>query len=133
MTLKKLLLSVCISFLAVGIAVAQDKNTGTIKGKVRVETGTPGGVIIVLRQGENEIGRYATDKNGDFVISRLKPGMYGITFRKPGLSVGAIEDIEVKPGKTRSLGDRLILKVDEGSIAFIKGSVFNAKGFSVPN
>ena len=62
----------------------------------------------------------------------MAPGIYGLTFRKPGLSIGTIEDIEVKAGKTRSLGDRLILTIDEGSIAFLSGSVFAANGRSVP-
>jgi hypothetical protein len=44
-----------------------------------------------------------------------------------------MEDIEVKAGKTRSLGDRLILTIDEGSIAFLSGSVFTAQDRSVPN
>lgn len=112
--------------------MAQDKTTGTIKGKIRVETGTPGGVAVVIREGEREIGTVVTAKNGDFVVSKLKPGLYGLTFRKPGLSVGTIESVEVKAGKTRSLGDRLVLTIDEGSIAFIRGSVFNADGRSVP-
>ena len=34
-------------------------------------------------------------------------------------------------GKVRSLGDRVYLPVDEGSIAFLKGSVFSAEGRSV--
>ncbi|MGH9928580.1 MAG: carboxypeptidase-like regulatory domain-containing protein, partial [Pyrinomonadaceae bacterium] len=100
---------------------------------VRVETGTPGGVSVIVRQGEREVARGVTDKNGEFVVSRLVPGRYGVTFRKPGLSVGTIEDIEVKAGKPRSLGDRLVLSIDEGSIAFIKGSVFNQNDRSVPN
>jgi hypothetical protein len=41
--------------------------------------------------------------------------------------------VEVKAGKTRSLGDNLVLAIDEGSIAFIRGSVFNEDGRSVPN
>jgi hypothetical protein len=49
------------------------------------------------------------------------------------LSIGSLEDIEVKAGKTRSLGDRLVLTIDEGSIAFLSGSVFNAAGRSVAN
>ncbi len=113
-------------------APAQDKATGSIKGKIRVETGTPGGVAVVIRVGEREVGTVLTEKNGDFVVSKLKPGLYGLTFRKPGLSVGTIESIEVRAGKTRSLGDRLVLAIDEGSIAFIRGSVFNADGRSVP-
>jgi hypothetical protein len=56
-----------------------------------------------------------------------------VTLRKPGLSVGTIEHIEVKAGKPRSLGDRLILAIDEGSIAFIKGSVFKQDDRSAPN
>ncbi|HLN99214.1 MAG TPA: carboxypeptidase-like regulatory domain-containing protein [Pyrinomonadaceae bacterium] len=112
---------------------AQDRSSGGIKGKVRVETGTPGGVSVIVRQGDREVARGVTDKNGEFIVSRLAPGRYGVTLRKPGLSVGTIEDIEVKAGKTRSLGDRLILSIDEGSIAFIRGSVFDQNDRSVPN
>jgi len=86
-----------------------------------------------VRHGDKEVTRSTTDKNGDFVVSRLTPGVYGLTFRKPGLSIGSLEDIEVKAGKTRSLGDRLILTIDEGSIAFLSGSVFTAEGRSVAN
>jgi len=119
--------------LLAGSVFAQDRSTGGIKGKVRVETGTPGGVSVIVRQGEREVARGLTDKKGEFVISRLAPGQYGVTLRKPGLSVGSIEDIEVKAGKTRSLGDRLVLSIDEGSIAFIRGSIFNQDDRSVPN
>ena len=129
----KLALVFLTLFLLAGSIFAQDRSTGGIKGKVRVETGTPGGVSVIVRQGEREVARGLTDKNGEFVISRLAPGRYGVTLRKPGLSVGTIEDIEVKAGKTRSLGDRLILTIDEGSIAFIRGSVFNQDDRSVPN
>jgi hypothetical protein len=128
---KSLLLA--LTLLAAGVAVGQDKTLGTIKGKVRVETGTAGGVSVSVRRGETEITRTTTDKNGDFVVSKLQPGKYGLTFRKPGLSIGSMEDIEVKAGKTRSLGERLILTIDEGSIAFLSGVVFNADDRSVPN
>ena len=114
------------------VVPAQSRGTGGIKGKVKVETGTPAGVSVVVRRGEQEVTRVATDKGGSFVVSGLQPGMYGLTFRKPGLSVGTVENVEVKSGKTRSLGDRLVLSVDEGSIAFIRGSVFSPSGRSVP-
>ena len=127
----KLVLVILIAAISAGSAFAQ--GTGGIKGKVRVETGTPSGVAVIVRQGEREVSRGVTDKNGDFVVSRLTPGRYGVTFRKPGLSVGTIENVEVKAGKPRSLGDHLVLAIDEGSIAFIKGSVFNQDDRSVPN
>ena len=43
-----------------------------------------------------------------------------------------MENVEVRAGKTLSLKDRLFLPVDEGSVAFIRGSVFNAVGRSLP-
>lgn len=133
MRFKKTLFVLAITLVASGISVGQDKSLGAIKGKVRVETGTPAEVTVIVRRGETEVTRSTTNKNGEFLVSRLAPGIYGVTFRKPGLSIGSIEDVEVKAGKTRSLGDRLILTIDEGSIAFLSGSVFNAAGRSVPN
>ncbi|MFN2498735.1 MAG: carboxypeptidase-like regulatory domain-containing protein [Pyrinomonadaceae bacterium] len=122
-----------ILVFAVAQVVAQDKSTGGFKGRVRVEVGSAAGVTVVIRQGEREIGRVVTDKSGEFSVKRLQPGLYGVTLRKPGLSVGTIENIEIKAGKTRSLGDRLVLNIDEGSIAFIRGSVFDPSGRSAPN
>jgi hypothetical protein len=133
MRFNKILPLLALVLMAGGIAVGQDKTLGAIKGKVRVETGTAAGVTVMVRRGEKEVTRSTTDKNGEFLVSRLTPGLYGLTFRKPGLSIGSIEDVEVKAGKTRSLGDRLILTIDEGSIAFLSGSVFSADGRSVPN
>jgi hypothetical protein len=138
MRFEKVAILVVVVLMAAGVAVAQDKTPqdktlGAIKGKVRVETGTPSGVTVVVRRGEKEVLRTETQKNGDFLVSRLTPGVYGLTFRKTGLSIGTMEDIEVKAGKTRSLGDRLVLTIDEGSIAFLSGSVFNANDRSVPN
>jgi len=127
------LLAIVILLGVSSLVAAQDKTTGAIKGKVRVETGTPGGIAVIIRRGETEVTRGTTDKNGEFMIDRLQPGIYGVTLRKIGLSIGTMDDIEVKAGKTRRLGDRLVLTIDEGSIAFISGSVFNAEGRSVPN
>lgn len=133
MKLNRPIFFLLVVILLASNAIAQDRSTGGLKGKVKVETGTAAGVAIVVRQGEREIARGLTDKKGEFLISRLSPGMYGVTIRKPGLSVGTIENIEVKAGKTKSLGDNLVLAIDEGSIAFIRGSVFNDDGHSLPN
>ena len=133
MKFTKTVLTLGVMMAAAAVSFAQDKSLGALKGKVRVETGTPSGVTVVVRRGETEVTRVETQKNGEFLVSRLMPGKYGLTFRKAGLSIGTMEDVEVKAGKTRSLGDRLILTIDEGSIAFIGGSVFAADGRSVPN
>jgi len=110
--------------------LAQDKNTGAIKGKVSVEKGSPSGVEVIVRQREREVTRTITDKRGEFMIARIPAGVYAVSFHKPGLAIGSIDDLEVRAGKTRSLHD-LRLAVDEGSITFIRGSVFTEAGRSV--
>ena len=132
MKTKFAMIAVALLLLTAITGAGQDRATGSIKGKVRVEKGTPEGVVVILRQGERELSRTMANKKGDFVISRITPGIYGVTFRKPGLTVGSIDDIEVRAGKTRSLGDRLVLSIDEGSIAWIRGSVFTEAGISAP-
>jgi hypothetical protein len=128
--IKTAFVVVCLLIFSVACP-GQDKTTGAIKGKVRVEQGSPGGVAVILLDGDREVMRAATDKKGEFTISRVVPGVYAVKFRKPGLSVGSIDGLEVKAGKTRALHD-LILGIDEGSIAFLRGSVFTESGRSVP-
>ena len=125
-------LALCFVLIASIACLAQDKGTGSIRGKVRVEKGSPSGVAVILLQGEREVSQSTTGKSGDFVISRVNPGTYSLKFRKAGLSVGTIDDVLVKAGQTRTLGDHLYLTVDEGSIIFIRGSVFTEDGRSVP-
>lgn len=131
---KLIFAAVFVLLMTVGQAAAQaqDKTTGSIKGRVRVETGKPSEIAVIVRQGEREITQGVTNSKGEFAINGLQPGVYSVTFRKPGLSVGTMNNIEVRAGKVRTLGDRLILTIDEGSIAFLRGSVFDPSGRSVP-
>lgn len=120
--------------LSASVAAAQnDRTTGSIKGKVRADKGAVEGVEVIASQADREVRRAVTNRKGEFLLAGLAPGLYGLTFRKPGLSVGRLESVEVRAGKVRSLPDRLYLRIDEGSIAFIRGSVFTAEGKSVPN
>jgi hypothetical protein len=114
-------------------ALAQDRATGSIKGRVRLENKEAAeGVTVTVRQGDREVTRAVTDAKGAFVITNLAPGVYGLTFRKPGLSVGAMEGVEVKAGKTKSLPSGLFLTPNEASIARLAGSVFTEDGKSFP-
>jgi hypothetical protein len=135
MLLQRLTSAFLLTMLLVSaalVATAQaDRTVGSIKGKVRAEKGPAENVEVVASLGDREIRRTTTNRKGEFLIAGLAPGSYGLTFRKPGLSVGRLESVEVRAGKTRSLPDRLILTVDEGSIAFVRGSVFTAEGRSV--
>jgi carboxypeptidase family protein len=129
--MKSIVLSIFLLAAMSLTCAAQDKSTAAIKGKISVERGSPAGVGVLLLQGEQEIAHTATDKKGSFTLSRIVPGTYSVKFRKPGLAVGTIDDVLLKAGQTRTFKD-LMLKIDEGSITFIRGSVFSEDGHSVP-
>ena len=64
MRFKKSLFVLAVMLFSAAIAVGQqDKTTGAIKGKIRVETGTAAGVTVVVRRGETEVARSTTEKN----------------------------------------------------------------------
>jgi hypothetical protein len=123
-----------LTLLVAAASVAAQKNgtTGGIKGKVKTESGAAAeGVRVTARQGEREVANASTDRKGQFEIRGLAAGRYNVTFRKQGLSVAEIKDFEVIAGKSRSLGGNLVLPVDEGSLVFVKGSVFTEAGRSI--
>src|SRR5580765_4221399 len=64
-------LGICLLLIASVACFAQDKTTAAIKGKVRVEKGSPSGVSVMLMQGDNEISQSTTNGRGDFVLSRV--------------------------------------------------------------
>lgn len=120
-------------FLSVVASVAaQERTTGSIRGRVRVDSGDgAAGVIVTARQGEREVSNTTTDNRGEFTLSNLAPGIYSLVFRRPGLRVGTLDQIEVRAGQVRRLADRLFLPIDEGTLALVRGSVFNAGGRSL--
>ena len=132
---KTIVMFLAAILLAATAAFAQDNSKGSIKGKVRLagRKSAAAGVAITVKQDEREVARAVTDSRGEFSVRGLQPGIYGLTFQKPGLSVGTLGNIQVKAGKTTALPDRLILPTSESEIARVAGSVFNEEGRSVPN
>jgi hypothetical protein len=121
-----------LALVAASVAAQKNGTTGSIKGKVKTESGSAAeGVRVTARQDERELATATTDRKGQFEIAGLAAGRYSLTFRKQGLSVAEIKDFQVVAGKSRSLGGDLVLPVDEGSIVFVKGSVFTESGRSI--
>ncbi|HVG28083.1 MAG TPA: carboxypeptidase-like regulatory domain-containing protein [Pyrinomonadaceae bacterium] len=128
-------LLVALLLLSASGIIAQKRaqpTTGGVRGKVRVDESTsPEGVRVSLRRGEEVVAHAETDRKGEFEIGGVAAGTYALRFQKVGLQTAELKPYEIRAGKTGSLGERVFLPVDEGSIAFIKGAVFSAEGRSV--
>jgi len=109
----------------------QSATTGDISGRVRVDAGVSvAGISVKLRQGDSEVAETTTNAKGEFEVRGLAPGSYGLTLRKMGLQVGRMDNINVRAGQTVSLKDHLFMPLDEGALALLRGSVFDAAGRS---
>lgn len=120
--------ALCLLLLFALPLTAQQPATGGLRGRVKVGAGTPEAIHVTVRQGDREVKTARTNAKGEFEVTGLAPGRYGLTFRKQGLQVGRMENVEVRAGKPASLKDKLFLPVDEGAVAFIRGSVFDPAG-----
>lgn len=131
MSFRKAIYILLMTILLACAAPAQQNTTGGLKGKVKVESGSASNISVVVQQGEREVTTATTDSKGNFRIDNLEPGSYSLTFNKTGLSKGRLGDIQVVAGKVRDLGGKLVLAIDEGSLAYLRGSVFDHNGRSV--
>ncbi len=121
-------LLVCLGAFA---AVAQ--STGGAKGKVRNmnSDGIPNATISARQEGV-DLKSVKSDAKGNFMLDGLEPGIYNLAFEAKGYSAAVQYKVEIKAGKIRDLGDRLILMVDRGSRIILRGSVFFSTGHSAP-
>ena len=131
MTLRQYVGVILATILIASLSLGQDGSTSGVKGKVRVENGSASGINVLVKQGDREVAHVTTDSKGAFHINGLTPGNYTIVFSKLGFSTGTLSKVELRAGKVRELSDKLILTVDEGSLAFLRGSVFDPIGHSV--
>ena len=114
------------------LLTAHAQNTGVVKGKVRNLRGDDiTGATVTARQNTKDVRSVKSGSKGEFVLSGLESGIYNIVFDAKGYSSGIKYGVEVKSGKTRDLGDRLILQIDKGTQVIVQGSVFFKDGTSV--
>ena len=102
-----------------------------MRGKVRMTNGDSiSGVRVEAQQEEKSIASTRTDGKGEFQLAGLKPGIYDFVFTKDGLAQGILPRVEVKAGEISKL-TRLVMAIDQGTLAIVRGSVFDANGRSV--
>lgn len=128
----KFLFIATLIFLFALTTFAQDKTLGGAKGKVRDRKGDSiAGVLVEARQNGVTIAEAKTAKDGNFTLTKLNPGTYDFLISKDGYAAGSLAKVEIKAGDVRNLGSNLVLATDEGSIAIIKGVIFDQDGRSV--
>jgi len=119
-----------ILMLGLGILSVSAQNTGGAKGKVRnLQDEGIANATVSARQKGVDLKSAKSDAKGNFILDGLEPGLYNLAFEARGYSAAVQYNVEIKKGKVRDLGDRLILMVARGSRVIIKGSVFFKDGF----
>lgn len=112
-------------------ALAQNKTTGGVRGKVRLTNGDSiSGVRVEAQQDGKSAASTRTDGKGEFQFANLKPGVYDLVFSKDGLAQGTLPRVEIKAGEVSKL-TKLVMAIDQGTLAIVRGSVFDANGRSV--
>lgn len=103
-----------------------------IVGKVKNEKGkSMEAVTVTVRQDGKDLKSVETDSKGKFQLTDLAPGLYNLVFEKAGYSTGILKNVEVRRDKRNNLDDRLVMKVDRGTLVIVEASVFNQNGFSL--
>ena len=108
------------------------QETGGVKGKIRNTKGESlSGAEITARVESKDVKTVKSDAKGNFEMTGLKPGIYNFVIEKQGYGAGIKYNVEIKSGKTISLGDNLALIVDQGTLVIINGSIYNQDGRSI--
>ena len=114
-----LMVLVAISFSAsAAVTQKQPMETGSIGGKVTTLSGDPiedatiyyGGVAVADGQIQFAWGNVPTDENGEYTISDLPGGMYGLFVTKSGhIPSGRV--VHLDPGENKNSVDFNLIKI----------------------
>jgi hypothetical protein len=84
---------------------AQNTASGTISGQVSDSSGAsvPGAIISITDQATKSVRSVVTNDTGRYDIFNLSPGLYDLTFSKPGFSESKLASQEVQVGLVLTL------------------------------
>ena len=111
---------------------AYGQGTGGVKGTVRNMRGEAvPRAAITARQNRTDLKTVTANDKGYFVLDGLESGRYDFAFDAVGYGLGVLYNVEVKKGKIRDLGGRLMLATDRGSQIFVRGVIFYKDNTSI--
>ena len=97
-----LVLPICFSLSAIGTGLAQNTNSGDIRGSVTDSTGAvlPGVTVTVLDVDKNVTHTYVTNSSGLYDTGSIVPDNYTLTFTKDGFETYVRGPIVLMVGTT---------------------------------
>ncbi|MEO5859593.1 MAG: carboxypeptidase-like regulatory domain-containing protein [Pyrinomonadaceae bacterium] len=124
------LIGICLLLALTSVGVLAQ--SGGVKGKVRANNGSGiANATVTARQFGKDIKTVRSDGKGVFQLAGLETGVYSLFFDADGFQSGLLQGVEVKSGNVRDLGDRLILRPDQGNLVIVNGSIFYKEGTSL--
>jgi hypothetical protein len=112
--------------------IAADAQSGGLKGRVKSNSGQGiANASVTLTRDNDDFKSTKSASDGSFEIKGLEPGFYGLRVDADGYASGTLFSVEIKKGKVRDLGDKLFLRVDQGTLVILRGSVFFKEGTSI--
>ena len=98
----RLVLPLCFTLCGAGIGLAQNTNSGDIRGTVTDPTGAvlPGVTVTVLDVDKNVTHTYVTNSSGLFDTGSIVPDNYTLTFTKDGFETYVRGPIVLMVGTT---------------------------------
>jgi hypothetical protein len=96
--ISRLMLSLaCVWLITAGMAVAQSRNSGEIRGTVMDPSGAvvPGAQILIQNTLTGVVTKLTSDKSGIYDAESLIPGTYTVSFEKPGFERSVINDVDL--------------------------------------
>lgn len=124
---------IVLSLLGTSVAAAQ---SASITGKVRERGGKSlEGVNVRATRATDEAQKVEAKSNqkGEFQLAGLAPGEYVLSFERSGFRTFTTKRLPVAAGETVKLRNEIELAPENPPFSLIRGAVFTAEGFSLPN
>ena len=100
--------------LAGAVLLPAQTDTGTIRGYVYDETRAvlPGVSVTATYQGRGVAREALTSDLGEYVLSRVDPGLYTLRFDLPGFAPYVVQDLRVLVGETQTFSPEIVVAAE---------------------
>ncbi len=108
---RRVLFILLILFITAHLALSQTSTTGAVRGTVTDSQGAviTSGTVTVTSQGTSAVRTAVTDKDGQYVVGLLPPGLYTVTIAAPGFKTQNPGVITVTVTETSRVDAKLVL------------------------